>query len=189
MPSAIVSDRRRLPTLFHFSDDAEIARFDPRPVRVPVQRPAGMDWLNGPLVWAIDAEHAFLYLFPRDCPRILVWATGQSSAEDRRRWLGAARIVAFVETGWVDALGAAAITRYDLDPTGFMPLDDVGMWVSHQGAEITARARIANLPDALAQADVTVRVVDTLVPLKPVWDTSLHASGIRLRHARGWSTP
>jgi NADPH:quinone reductase-like Zn-dependent oxidoreductase len=40
--------------LFHFSDDAGIECFVPRPVAVPSQRAAGMDWLNGPLVWAID---------------------------------------------------------------------------------------------------------------------------------------
>ncbi|HMG50328.1 MAG TPA: hypothetical protein VK597_07005, partial [Inquilinus sp.] len=59
--------------LFHFSDDPAIERFEPRPVRVPSARPAGREWLNGPLVWAIDDAHQMLYLFPRDCPRILAW--------------------------------------------------------------------------------------------------------------------
>ncbi len=58
--------------LFHFSDDPAIALFVPRPVAVPLARSAGREWLNGPLVWATDELHAILYLFPRDCPRVLV---------------------------------------------------------------------------------------------------------------------
>ncbi|WP_339329380.1 DUF6886 family protein [Burkholderia multivorans] len=50
--------------LFHFSDDPGIAMFHPRPVRVADDRPAGQEWLNGPLVWATDEAHYLLYLFP-----------------------------------------------------------------------------------------------------------------------------
>ena len=52
--------------LFHFSEDAAITRFAPRPVAVPSARPREQEWLNGPLVWAIDEAHQPLYLFPRD---------------------------------------------------------------------------------------------------------------------------
>lgn len=58
--------------LFHFSDDAAIGTFTPRSVLVPSQRAPGMEWLNGPLVWAIEEPLDFMYLFPRDCPRILM---------------------------------------------------------------------------------------------------------------------
>jgi hypothetical protein len=44
-----------------------------------------MDWLNGPLVWAIDAWHQPMYLFPRDCPRILYWPLATTNAADRIR--------------------------------------------------------------------------------------------------------
>ena len=82
--------------LFHFSDDPDIAQFEPRPVRVPVERPAGREWLNGPLVWAIDDWHQPLYLFPRECPRILLWPTSRTTKQDRLRWMGdiSARMVA-----------------------------------------------------------------------------------------------
>jgi|ERR1035437_264431 hypothetical protein len=73
--------------LFHFSEDPAIAKFDPRPVQVASDRPAGREWLNGPLVWAIEESHQRLYLFPRDCPRILLWATPKTTAEDVARWL------------------------------------------------------------------------------------------------------
>jgi hypothetical protein len=45
---------------------------------------------------------------------------------------------------------------------------------------------LADLPGELAGEGVGLTVVDSLVPLLRVWDTSLHASGIRLRNARGW---
>jgi hypothetical protein len=34
---------------------------------------------------------------------------------------------------------------------------------------------------------VELRVMESLLPLRGVWDSSLHASGIRLRNARGWN--
>ena len=52
--------------LFHYSEDPSIVVFEPRPVRVPAARRAGFEWLNGPLVWAIDEPHSILYLFPRE---------------------------------------------------------------------------------------------------------------------------
>ena len=89
--------------LFHFSDDPDIAIFEPRPVRVPAQRRVGEEWLNGPLVWAIDAWHQPMYLFPRECPRILLWPTPQTTDDDRRIWWGdsSARIIANIERAWL----------------------------------------------------------------------------------------
>lgn len=70
--------------LFHFSEDDSIGRFVPRPVATASARPPGREWLNGPLVWAIDEWHQPMYFFPRDCPRILVWPTDRTSERDRR---------------------------------------------------------------------------------------------------------
>ena len=50
--------------LFHFSDNDTIKLFHPRPVCVPVERLKGLEWLNGPLVWAIDEWHQPMYMFP-----------------------------------------------------------------------------------------------------------------------------
>ena len=68
------------PLLFHFSCDPAIELFVPRAVRTPAKRPLGHEWLNGPLVWAIDDWHQPMYLFPRDCPRILLWRTPSTVA-------------------------------------------------------------------------------------------------------------
>ena len=174
--------------LFHFSDDPAIARFEPRPVRVPSARPAGREWLNGPLVWAIDDAHQMLYLFPRDCPRILAWATPRSSEADRARWLGPGnpRAVAFVETAWIDRLRSAAIHRYELPATTFRSLEDAGMWVSEAPVVPLGRVALAGLDDELARCGVELRVVTSLAPLAVLWDSSLHVSGIRLRNSATW---
>lgn len=68
--------------LYHFSDDPGITRFVPRPVQTPVPRANGQEWLNGPLVWAISDVFAFLYLFPRNCPRIVAWAVENTRPND-----------------------------------------------------------------------------------------------------------
>lgn len=173
--------------LFHFSDNPGIEVFVPRPVLVPSARPEGRDWLNGPLVWAIEERHEFLYLFPRDCPRILIWATEGTSAEDRAAWLGDNRAVAFIEQDWLARVEACTIERYALPADGFEDLGDAGMWVSHQPVVPTRRESLSDLPNAFAPRGVELRMVDSLVPLKGLWGTSLHPSGIRLRNAKGWA--
>ncbi|MBP6877068.1 MAG: hypothetical protein KBC34_03530 [Phenylobacterium sp.] len=174
--------------LFHFSEDPAIARFEPRPVRTPSPRPPGRDWLNGPLVWAIDEAHQPMYLFPRDCPRILLWPLETTCADDRAAWWGEsrARMLAYVERGWLAALTGARLYRYELPASSFEDLDDAGMWVSRQVVIPDAMIEVADLPAALAASDVELRPVDSLVPLREVWRTSLHASGVRLRNAVGW---
>ena len=66
--------------LFHFSDDPGITRFEPR---TPPHRPE-----IEPLVWAVGEDHVATYLFPRDCPRILLWLTPTTTDADRQRWWG-----------------------------------------------------------------------------------------------------
>jgi hypothetical protein len=178
-------------TLFHFSDDPDIEIFTPRPVRIPVERPGGQDWLNGPLVWAIDAWHEPLYLFPRECPRILLWPTQETTKEDRAAWFGdsAARMIAFVERAWLERLVSHTVYRYAFDPARFEGVADAGMWVSRFPETPLRIDALSDLPEQLAARGVDLRVEDSLVPLKGLWQTSLHASGIRLRNAAGWGAP
>jgi len=175
--------------LFHFSDDDAIALFEPRPVRIPSPRPPGREWLNGPLVWAIDEWHQPLYLFPRDCPRILLWRLPRSTAADVDRYFGrsGARMLAYLEAGWLPQLERGSLNRYELPAASFESLDDAGMWVSRTAVQPLARTVFADLPAALAADGVELRVLATLTGLRDVWQTSLHASGIRLRNAKGWS--
>ena len=172
--------------LLHFSDDPSIAVFEPRPVRTPSARPPGQDWLNGPLVWAIEEARRALYLFPRDCPRIVMWATPETTAADRERWFAgsAAQVLAYVEWDWLERLRAAELACYDLPPDRFESLEDAGMWVSRLAVRPLAAEQITDLPAALRAAGVELRVSETLAHLRGAWETSLHVSGARLRNAR-----
>lgn len=147
-----------------------------------------MDWLNGPLVWAIDDWHQPLYLFPRDCPRVLLWPTATTTAQDRaRHWRGGtARMMALVEQGWLDRIGQASLFRYALPGETFEPVE-AGMWVSRDPVTPAPVECLTNLPRHLAECDVMLTAVPDLRALRPLWETSLHASGIRLRNAaQGW---
>lgn len=178
-------------TLYHFSEDPAIGRFVPRPVTVMPGRPPGMDWLNGPLVWAIDEWHSPMYLFPRDCPRILIWRRAGSTKEDSDRWFGhtSARMIACVERSWFARLCSTAIYRYDLPSDTFVDLDDAGMWVSRETVIAQAMHRLDDLPGQLDAAGVELRLMPSLLPLRDLWQTSLHVSGVRLRNAAGWGRP
>ncbi|MDR3513576.1 MAG: hypothetical protein P4L73_18220 [Caulobacteraceae bacterium] len=174
--------------LFHFSDDPNIASFKPRPVAVPSRRPPGRDWLNGPLVWGVDERHQPMYLFPRDCPRILLWPRADTAADDLDKWLGGrtCRMIAHIEWAWLDRLRQTTLYRYELPEDTFEDLDDAGMWVSRQEVTPLRMDAVADLPAALRADGVELRIMESLAPLRDVWSTSLHASGIRLRNAKDW---
>lgn len=174
--------------LFHFSDDPAIKLFEPRPMRVSATRPEGMDWLNDPLVWAIDNAHSPLYLFPRDCPRIIMWRTLETSAEDAAQFLDpAARMTAYVEKAWETRIKEEALFRYELPPDLFTELNDAGMHVARNRVKPFACERLSDLTSQLVVARVALRTVSSLTPLRDAWTSSLHVSGIRLRNAVGWS--
>jgi hypothetical protein len=167
-------------TLYHFSEDPTIDRFVPR---TPTHRPD-----VAPLVWAIDEWHAPMYLFPRDCPRILLWQLPTTTKEDAERWFGAseARMIAHLEYAWLERMHSVPIYRYTLPPDTFVSLDDAGMHVSRETIAPMSIQPVGDLVAALRAASVELRLMERLTPLRGVWDTSLHASGIRLRNAQGW---
>jgi len=174
--------------LFHFSDDPSIKAFVPRPVRVPSARPPGQEWLNDPLVWAVDEGHQATYLFPRDCPRILLWLTENTTEDDRLTWWGdrQCRMIAHVEWDWLERIRTASLFRYELPAFTFEPLEGQWMWVSRETVRPVESRPCEPLLDALAAESVELRVMESLVPMRDVWSTSLHASGIRLRNAKDW---
>ena len=177
--------------LYHFSDTPDIDLFIPRPVRVPVERPEGLDWLNGPLVWATDELHQVMYFFPRECPRILLWTTPETTAKDYEFWWRGStyKRLAYIEHAWLERLQSATLYRYEMPPRTFRDIHDVGMWVSQSAVRPLGLETLNDLIGELAAHEVELRVVESLVPLKGVWRTSLHASGIRLRNVQGWGKP
>jgi hypothetical protein len=83
------------PSLYHFSEDPAIGRF------VPQIAPTSA--VKEPLVWAVDAEHAHIYYFPRDCPRVTFYRSQCASDEDVQRFFAmttATRVVA-IESAWL----------------------------------------------------------------------------------------
>ena len=129
-----------------------------------------------------------MYLFPRDCPRILLWPTEATTDEDKHRfWQGGDwRMVAYVEQAWLGAITRASLYRYDMPPETFESLEDAGMWVSHAPATPLGMQPICDLAAALGDEGVDLRALPTLEPLRDVWSTTLHASGLRLRNAVSW---
>jgi hypothetical protein len=174
--------------LFHFSENPGITTFEPRPIAVATPRAPGREWLDEPLVWAIDERHEAMYLFPRDCPRVLVWPTSASSADDIRVWWAGrtCRMIAHIEWRWLERLRTARLYRYELPFDPFMTINDAGMWVSRASVTPLCVDVIDDVPGALRSADVELRIMERLAPLRPLWSTSLHVSGIRLRNAIDW---
>lgn len=173
-----------MPVLYHFSEEPDIQVFAPR---TPRHRPELQ-----PLVWTVDDEHAPAYFFPRDCPRILLWPVATTTPEDRRRWFGdsQARMIAHIEEDWVERMRTTPVYRYVMPSETFEPVDgDPWMWVSRETLVPERVELLGDLIEALEAADVEVRALHRLTPLRGVWDTTLHASGIRLRNAQDWEGP
>ena len=174
--------------LFHFSEDDSIEAFEPKPVEVPSDRAEGQEWLNGPLVWAVEEAFQATYLFPRDCPRILIWPTSETSATDLKEWWGdrTCSMIAHVEWQWLERIQRQTLFRYEFAPDQFERTEDSWMWVSKTVARPTQVDRIDDLLGALRCADVELRIMNELTPLREAWSTTMHASGIRLRNASNW---
>jgi hypothetical protein len=137
-----------------------------------------------PLVWAVDSHYAWLYWFPRDCPRACWCANDRTSDEDIERWLDGdrERRVAVIETAWLEPLRSAELYAYRLPEETFEPWDK--FFVSRQTVHPLELAELGDLLARHAEARNELRIAPALYPL---WDrviaTSLDFSGIRLRNA------
>jgi hypothetical protein len=176
--------------VLHFSEDPAITEFVPHvaaTARVP-----------GAYVWAVDAERAPAYWFPRQCPRVLAWPTAGSTAEDVARIIGpsgAPRLHA-VEYAWLERMRAVRLYAYRLPAAPFRPIAEPEP--ARRGepeptahvAEVAVRPlgppeRVGDLFALHEAAGIELRVLPRLWPL---WDavtaSTLGFSGIRLRNAQ-----
>jgi len=96
-------------------------------------------------------------------------------------------VVAFVELRWLERISATTLWRYELPAESFEDLSDAGMHVSRSTVRPIGVDKVMELPAQLAAESVDLRHLPTLMPLRDLWNTSLHVSGIRLRNAIGWS--
>src|SRR4051794_4232439 len=165
--------------VYHFSEEPNIGVFHPRP---PLAHPD-----VEPLVWAIDAHHAPLYWFPRDCPRVTFWAGPETAQEVIERFLGqsaAARVHA-IECGWLERVRTARVYVYRFPSAAFEPLADAdGHWVSRGTMVPLAVEPVGDLLARHADAEIELRITPSLWPLHAaVVPSGLRFSSVRLRNA------
>ena len=170
--------------LYHFSEDPNIARFVPH---VPRTNPS-----HPPAVWAIDREHAPLYWFPRECPRIAVWPLG---VEDRpafqARFTTSALRIHAIESEWLERMRAAQIYRYEFDAAAFSPWEEAnGQWIATTEIVPSSVTPTGDLLAAHIEAAIELRIVPTLWPLHDV----VLASGsdfsmVRMHNAQARTSP
>jgi len=165
--------------VYHYSGDGTIRRFAPQ---VPATNPS-----HPPGVWAIDAFHAPLYWFPRDCPRISVWAT---DAEQQALMSGlfateASRVCA-AETSWLPAICAARVYRYCFDATAFSPsVDAEGQYVSPTAVVPLRVDPVDDLLRLHAEHEVELRFTPRLGRLVDrMLESALPFSFVRIRDAK-----
>jgi hypothetical protein len=163
--------------VLHFSEDPAITDFAPH-VAATAQQPEAY-------VWAVDADRAPDYWFPRQCPRALAWVVAGTTAADRSL-LGAARVHA-IEYRWLAAMQSVRLYAYRFAAAPFRPFGE------HAHA-VVATERVSPLGppkpvgDLLAlheEAEIELRVMANLWEfVDAAANSSLGFSGIRLRNAR-----
>ena len=169
-----------LEPLLHFSEDPSITRFMPH---VPPTNPT-----QAPAVWAIDARHAPVYWFPRNCPRGAVWAdTDEQRAALRLTFHTSASRVQATELDWLERIRSARLFVYEFDPAPFEPWPDAdGQWIARVPVEPIAVRPLGDVLKLHEHAGVELRFVpDLLVFWDAVLASGLPFSGVRLRYAGG----
>jgi hypothetical protein len=165
--------------LWHFSEDPDLGRFDPRPRAADPAAP--------PLVWAVDTRHAPLFWFPRDCPRGCIWPVSTTTAADRERFFGqsAARRIHVIEAGWLARLQECRLYAYRLPAGPFRPHDEVGgYWITEDPVDAIDQVVLDDLVTRHARAGLELRITPSIWPFwRRVVQSSIEFSGSRLRNA------
>jgi hypothetical protein len=162
--------------LFHYSEDPRISLFEPH---VPRTNPN-----VAPAVWAIDGAHAPLYWFPRDCPRVTVWA---NTAAQRRRLghlFGTNRSrVQAAPISWSDEIGACKLYEYRFEGADFDPwFEAEGQWISFRAVTPVEVVPVGNLFERHRTAKVDLRLEPSLGAIREqVVDSGLPFSIVRYK--------
>ncbi len=162
--------------LLHFSEDPSITRFEPH---VPKTNPT-----HEPAVWAIDAEHAPVYWFPRDCPRGSVWANDDAQLELlRTRFQTTASRVQATELAWFDRMRTTELYVYELPRSAFEEWPPAeGHWTSPTAVEPLAVRAVGDLFECHVRSRIELRFVPSLTAFwNEVVSSGLPFSGVRLR--------
>jgi hypothetical protein len=167
--------------VLHFSEDPTITGFAPH-VAATAQQPEAY-------VWAVDAEQAPSYWFPRRCPRVLTFPGPRTTVEDRERFLGpgGGERVHVIEYGWLEAMRTVRLYAYRLPAMPFRPFGRPCPHAMVAKSAVTPLARpepVGDLFAVHAAAGIQLRVLPNLWAfVDAVAASSMEFSGIRLRNA------
>ncbi|UCB52367.1 MAG: hypothetical protein JSV10_10360 [Candidatus Zixiibacteriota bacterium] len=168
--------------LYHISDRPGIRRFEPR------LAPSKSAKQQGLMVWAIDYEHLHNYLLPRDCPRVTFFAKEDSDPKDVERLMAgsSAEHVVAVEARWLPEIRKQCIFQYEFDSQDFTCVDEIaGYWISREPVVPIAETKIDDVPAALLEHDVELRIMCSLWKLREaVIHSTLGFSIIRMHKAQ-----
>ncbi|BCY14912.1 DUF6886 family protein [Actinoplanes sp. L3-i22] len=165
--------------VLHFSEDPSITRFVPHVAATAQQ--------SEPYVWAVDAEQAPSYWFPRDCPRALAWTVPSTTESDRDRIVGAGcgERVHAIEFSWLAAMRSTSLYAYRLPAERFRPFGTHAWVATSPVTPLAPPSPVGDLIEVHSAAGIQLRI---LPGLWPFWDavtaSTLDFSGIRLRNAR-----
>ena len=159
--------------LYHISEEAGIEHFAPRPGR------------DGNLrVWAISAQRIQNYFFPRDCPRICIWADKNTSAADLERLANHNSIIA-IERKWFERARDAKLFAYAFAPSAFS-LEDLNAGYYTAATSQTPIEKLT-IDDPLRQLNFLSTRLEVLEELhsfrQTVSGSSFAYSMIRMRNA------
>jgi hypothetical protein len=161
--------------LHYFSDQPDLDVLEPR---IPSRHPE-----REPFVYAVEAKHTPLYLFPRDCPRLAVWADEGARSEDIE-WLRqrtARRVLLAVDASWADRVATGTVYRYDVPADTFFAIHDSLALVSRVPVCPVGVTVIDNLPKAIMDADAMLAVVGNLSDFaRSIEESTLNAAMIRM---------
>jgi hypothetical protein len=173
--------------VLHFSEDPTITSFAPH-VAVTAQEAEAY-------VWAVNAEQAPSYWFPRACPRVMAWPVPSTTADDLDRVLGpgGGNRVHAIEYAWLDRLRTTRLYAYRLPAGPFRPFGGPQPHAMVSVEPVTPLGSPEPVGDLLAlhaAAGIQLRVLPNLWPFfDAVAESSLQFSGIRLRNAASRPVP
>jgi hypothetical protein len=163
-------------TLFHYSEDPGVARFEPHVPRTNPNVAAA--------VWAIDEARSPLYWFPRDCPRVTVWA---NDAPQRRRLqqlfdTEGVRVHA-APSSWSDEIAGCSLYEYRFDASGFDPWPEAeGQWIARRTVIPFDVVPVGDLFLRQREAEVDLRLVPDLQAMREMaLDSGLPFSIVRYK--------
>ena len=166
--------------LFHVSEQPGIKLFEPRPSQ----------YVQEPVVWAIDADHLRNYLLPRECPRVTFYAGTKTTSADVERFLGSSPAVVAVESGWLERVRSCRLYCYHFQPETFDCIDECAGYFVRRKSVVPTSVETFDDPIAeLLRRGVELRFLPSLWSLRDaIVSSTLQFSLIRMQNASSTET-